>query len=251
MSLLTLFILFIASTFAGLIDAIAGGGGIITIPALLSAGLPPHLALGTNKLQASFGSFSASFQYWRKGLVRLRDCLWGMAFTFLGAVAGTLVIQSLSSGFLKYLIPVFLGVIFLYTLLSPKFGVKESKPKLGTVPFSILFGLLIGFYDGFFGPGTGSFWTVAYLAILGFGLRAAVAHTKIMNFTSNIASLLFFSLHGNVILSIGLLMGLGQFLGAWIGSHVVIHKELKYLRLVFLLVVGATIARLLYVQFFS
>lgn len=251
MSPLVICLLFLASIFAGLIDAIAGGGGIITIPALLSAGLPPHLALGTNKLQASFGSFSASFQYWRKGLVRLGDCLWGIAFTLTGAIIGTIVIQSLSSGFLRYLIPIFLSIIFIYTLFSPSFGAIETKPKLGTFPFSILFGLLLGFYDGFFGPGTGSFWTIAYLAVLGFGLRAAVAHTKVMNFTSNIASLLFFFLRGNVLLPIGLLMGLGQFLGAWIGSHLVIHKELKYLRIVFLVVVGATITRLLYVQFFQ
>jgi len=247
---LTVILLFTASVFAGLIDSIAGGGGIIMIPALLSTGMPPHLALGTNKLQASFGSFSASFQFWRKGLVRIRECAWGIAFTFAGGVTGTVLVQRISSKFLNNLIPVFLLAIFVYTLLSPRFGAEEKKPKMRLIAFSLLFGLLLGFYDGFFGPGTGSFWTIAYLALLGYGLRSAVAHTKVMNFTSNIASLLFFFLNGNVLVPIGLLLGLGQFVGAWIGSHVVIHKELKYLKAVFLIVVGSTIARLLYVQYF-
>lgn len=247
----TLILLGFAGILAGFIDSIAGGGGIITVPALLSAGLPPHLALGTNKLQSSFGSFTATLRYRRNRLVRIRRTVWGIVFTALGAAIGTLTIQHIAPDFLQKAIPLFLLAVFLYMLLSPKAGSQRSRARLSPLIFYILMGLSIGFYDGFFGPGTGSFWTVAFVVLLGHELKEATAHTKVMNFTSNAVSLAAFALGGHVVLIPGLVMGVGEVIGAGLGSHLVIRRGVGFIRGFFLTVVAVTMARLLYVTYFS
>jgi len=243
---ITLLLLFAAALFGGFVDSIAGGGGIITLPALLAAGVPPHLALGTNKLQASFGSFTAAWRYRRGGMFRLRDLRWGIACTALGAVAGTVTIQLLPADLLARLIPVLLAVIFVYMLVNPRLGEGARPQRLAPAGFYLLFGGLIGFYDGFFGPGTGSFWVVAFVIWMGFDLRKATGHTKALNFTSNFVSLATFLLGGHLVLVAGLLMGAGQVAGAWLGSHLVLKRGTGFVRLLFLAVVAATIAKLLW-----
>ncbi|WP_104691875.1 TSUP family transporter [Helicobacter heilmannii] len=229
---------------AGLVDSIAGGGGLITVPTLLALGIPPHLALATNKLQSSFGSFSAALNFCLKGIVSLKEVAFGVACVVVGASCGTTLILHLKADLLRLLIPLFLSLIFLYTLLSPKMGEGDRLAKLKPALFYGVFGVLLGFYDGFFGPGTGSFWTFALVFLLGFNLKKATAHTKIFNFTSNIISLSVFLIGGHVIWAVGLLMGVGQMLGAWVGSNLVVYKEVKFIRKVFLCVVGATILKL-------
>lgn len=240
------FIFFGAGLLAGFVDSIAGGGGIITVPVLLASGMPPHLALGTNKLQSSFGSFTASFNYIHKGLVRVRDVWQGVAFTFLGASLGTASILFLNPEFLNKFIPLMLIAIFLYTLFGPKVGEVDRHSILKPTLFYLIFGLLIGFYDGFFGPGTGAFWTIAIVTLLGLNLKNATATTKVMNFTSNIVSLGVFIIGGKVLWIIGILMGSGQILGAYLGSTLVVKKEVKFIRTFFLTVVGITILKLIY-----
>ena len=243
--------LFLVSCFAGFVDSIAGGGGLITMPALLSVGIPPHLALGTNKLQSSFGSFTSSLRYSRYGLVDLKETLVGVFFTALGATLGTLAVQHISAVFLSHLILVMLVILFFYTLFTPKFGVHNNLHRIPHLLFYLIFGLLIGFYDGFFGPGTGSFWTIAFVVILGLNLKAATAHTKVMNFTSNIVSLAVFAWHAQVLFIVGLLMGIGQVLGAMLGTHLVIRKEVRFIRIFFLGVVAATLLKIIYDNYFS
>lgn len=243
-------IFFLTGTFAGFVDSIAGGGGIITVPVLLASGLPPHLALGTNKLQSSFGSFTASLNYMHKGLVNLKDVLVGILFTFIGAVLGTASILHLDASFLEKFIPLMLIVIFLYTLFSPKMGENDRHRLMSENLFYLVFGLAIGFYDGFFGPGTGSFWTIALVALLGLNLKSATARTKIMNFTSNIVSLIVFVIGGKVVWIIGILMGIGQMFGAYLGSTLVVKKEIKFVKTFFLVVVGVTILKLFYSSYF-
>lgn len=250
MSIPTLILLSVAGTLAGFIDSIAGGGGIITVPALLSAGLPPHLALGTNKLQSSFGSFTATLRYRRSGLVRIRRTIWGIAFTAVGAVVGTVTIQRISPAFLQKAIPLFLMAVFIYMLFSPKAGAQRSRARLAPLLFYALMGLAIGFYDGFFGPGTGSFWTVAFVVLRGHELKEATAHTKVMNFTSNVVALAAFAIGGHVVLIPGLVMGAGEVLGAYLGSHLVIRRGVGFIRAFFLVVVAVTTARLIYVTYF-
>ncbi len=249
MSVQTLLMLGLAATLAGFVDAIAGGGGIITVPALLAAGLPPHLALGTNKLQSTFGSLTATVRYRHGGLVRIRRTVLGIAFTAVGAALGTRAIQHLSAAFLTRVIPLLLLAVFIYVLAAPRLGETRRASRLPAWQFYALVGLGIGFYDGFFGPGTGSFWAVAFVSLLGQDLKEATAHTKVMNFTSNAVSLVVFALGGYVVVLPGLIMGLGEIAGASLGAHAVIHRPVGFVRTFFLVVVAATIARLLWVTY--
>lgn len=217
-------LLFIAAFVAGFIDAIAGGGGLITIPALLSAGIPPAMALGTNKLQACGGSFSASLYFIRKKAVDLRRLKWLIALTFFGAACGTIVVQLIDISFLKVALPFLIIAIAAYFLFSPSISDQDSKQRISYTLFGFTAALGIGFYDGLFGPATGSFFTLAFVLLLGFNLTKAVAHAKVLNFTSNIASLIFFILGGAVLWKIGLLMMFGQLIGGNLGARMVVTK---------------------------
>lgn len=231
---------------AGFVDAIAGGGGIITIPVLLAVGFDPHLALGTNKLQACFGSCTASIHYARSDLVDVRQTVSGILFTAMGALVGTVTIQLIDADFLRLVLPALLTAIFVYLLFSPTAGRLDSHPVVRPFAFYLLAGLAIGFYDGFFGPGTGSFWTMAFVVFMGHNLKKATAHTKIMNATSNLVSLAAFMIGGKVLLLPGVIMGAGQLLGATLGAHMVIRKGTKFVRIFFLCVVAITIGKLIY-----
>ncbi|MGE5499577.1 MAG: TSUP family transporter [Syntrophothermus sp.] len=243
-------LLFITGLTAGLVDAVAGGGGLITIPIMLSLGIPPHYVLGTNKFQASFGSFTASFYYVRKGGVELKKAVKGIAFTFIGAALGTYAVTLVSSSLLNDLIPFLLTGIIIYTLVTPKLGEADKEARLSQNVFYMIFGLLLGFYDGFFGPGTGSFWAMAFVILLGFNLTKATGYTKVMNFTSNIVSFVIFIAGGFVILSAGLSMAAGQIIGSKIGAGLVIKRGAKFIRPVFITMVILTTLKLLYNRFF-
>jgi uncharacterized protein len=241
--------LFSAGLVAGLIDSMAGGGGLITIPVLLGMGMPPQTALGTNKLQGTFGSGSAMLHFARAGAVNLRDCAAGVAWTAVGAALGTMAVQTLDPAFLRRAIPLLLIAIALTMLFSPRLGMADVRERMGKNPFYLLFGLAIGFYDGFFGPATGTFWAMAFVLCLGFNLTRATAYTKVMNFTSNLVSLVFFLAAGFVSLPEGIVMGLGQFAGARIGSRLVITRGSRFIRPVFIAVVVAVSAKLLWQNF--
>lgn len=244
-SAITLLLLFCAAFVAGLVDAIAGGGGLITVPVLLGVGMPPQVALGTNKLQASFGSGSAMLHFLRAGTVRLQDCWNGILWTAVGSGLGVLAVQLLDTGFLRRLIPWLLGTIALYTLITPKLGQEDIHARWKAGPFFLLFGLGIGFYDGFLGPGTGTFWAMAFMLLLGYSMVKATATTKVMNFTSNIIALFFFLLAGQVQIVEGLVMGVGQFLGARIGARLVVLKGAKFVRPIFITMVLAVLVKLI------
>ncbi|PJG85832.1 TSUP family transporter [Conservatibacter flavescens] len=217
-------ILFAVALIAGFIDAIAGGGGLITIPALLATGMPPALALGTNKLQACGGSFSASLYFIRQRAVKLSEVWHLILLTFIGAVIGTVLIQQIDSSVLKGILPILIIAIGLYFLFTPKLGEEDRQQRISYWGFALTIGLGVGFYDGFFGPGTGSFFSLAFVMLLGFNLAKATAHAKVLNFTSNVASLLFFLIGGHVMWSVGLIMMLGQFIGANLGAKMVLTK---------------------------
>ncbi len=239
-------LLFVAALAAGFVDSIAGGGGLITIPVLLSLGLDPQSALGTNKLQAPFGSGSAAWHYAQAGAVPLRDCVRGFVFSIIGAAMGALVVQQLEPSFLRRFIPVLLVAVAAYMLFKPRLGDRDLHPRLARGWFDLTFGLLIGFYDGFFGPGTGTFWAMAFVLGLGFNLTRATAYTKVMNFASNLSAIAVFLISGKVVLAAGLIMGLGQLLGARLGSRMVIGKGTKLIRPVFITVCLLLTAKLLY-----
>lgn len=246
LTLVTYIALMGAGFLAGLIDSVAGGGGLIALPALLFAGLPPQLALGTNKLQGSFGTLAAAWNYIRNGQASLTSGWTGIAFTFTGAAAGAVIVQSLDPGIIRPLIPLLLFAVFIYTLISKNLGSVDCKARMGSTAFYITSGLCLGFYDGFFGPGTGSFWTIAFILLLGFNMTKATGYTKIMNFTSNIVALAMFAAGGNVSYQVGLTMAVGQILGARVGSGLAIKKGVKFIRPIFMSVVFLTIVRLVY-----
>ena len=214
-------LLFVVGMLAGGVDAISGGGGLLTVPALLAVGLTPLQALATNKLQAPFGTLIATINFFRKGHIELAAMLPVILFTAVGAVLGSLAVQESNPQFLINLIPFLLLAVALYFLLYHQVGASDSNPRLNPLLFQGVMGLSLGFYDGFFGPGTGSFWILAFVTLLGFNLVKATAHTKVVNLTSNISSLLFFILGGHVIWAVGVSMAAGQLLGGYLGSHMV------------------------------
>src|ERR1044071_209418 len=241
--------LFATGFAAGFVDSIAGGGGLITLPVLLSLGMPAPDALGTNKLQACFGSGSATFHYSAAGLIRWRDCRDGIIFTAIGAITGSILVLRVDPGFLRQAIPVLLIAIALYLLLKPNIGAAATAPRIRLISFNLVFGLAIGFYDGFFGPGTGSFWAMAYMLLLGFDLTRATAHTKVMNFTSNLGSLAVFLCGNHVWFLSGTVMGIGQLLGARLGSRAVIKQGGRLIRPIFISIVLIISLKLLYTAF--
>ncbi|MCF1427198.1 MAG: TSUP family transporter [Shewanella sp.] len=242
-------LLFATAAVAGFIDAIAGGGGLLTIPALMWAGLPPATALGTNKLQASGGSFFASLYFIRKGMVKLSDLKLPLACAFSGAALGTIVVQQIDTSVLEVLLPFLILGIAAYIMFSPKVTDDDKNRVLTPTAFSFTAALGVGIYDGFFGPGTGSFFALAFVMLAGFGLAKATAHAKLLNFSANISSLLFFALGGKVIWTLGLLMLLGQALGATAGSRMVVTKGSKIIKPLVLTTSLLMSAKLLYQQF--
>jgi uncharacterized membrane protein YfcA len=242
-------ILFLGGFSAGFVDSIAGGGGLISLPVLLSTGMPPQLALGTNKLQGTFGTLSSSYHYIRSGKVDLNESVAGIVFTFIGAAIGAWFIQMLDPGFTKHIIPILLMAVFAYTVISRDLGFKRRDALMPHRWFYLVFGLALGFYDGFFGPGTGSFWTAALMVLLGYDMTRAAGATRIMNFTSNVVALSVFIIGHNVLYSAGICMALGQILGARIGSNLAIKKGARFIRPIFLTVVFLTITRLGYVYY--
>lgn len=250
LSLLSFILLFLTGLVAGFVDSIAGGGGLISLPVLLSVGMPPQLALGTNKLQGSFGTLASSITFIRKGTVKLNESAHGIVFTFMGAVLGAWSIQQIDAGFIQHIIPVMLLFVFFYTLFSRELGTRPGHPKMNTNLFFTLFGLGLGFYDGFFGPGTGSFWTGGLLIVMGMDMTKAAGTTRIMNFTSNIVALSVFIIGGNVLYSAGFCMAAGQVIGARAGSGLAIKKGASFIRPIFLTMVFLTIVRLIIVNYF-
>jgi len=237
--------LFVVALLAGTMDTIAGGGGLLTVPILMSLGWTPQVALGTNKFQASFGSGSATYHFAKAGAIAWRECLWGILFTVVGSVGGTYLVGQLPADLLKRVIPYLLVAMAFYVLMSPRLGHEVGRARMRPFAFHLLFGLGIGFYDGFFGPGTGSFWALGYMLLLGFEMKRATAQTKVMNFTSNVLSLVVFAAMGCIVLAPGLVMAVGQFLGGRIGAKLVLTRGAKLIRPVFVAVAILLAAKLL------
>ena len=229
----------------GFIDAIAGGGGLIMMPALLFAGVPPIEALGTNKLQSMFGTATAFRNFAAKKLVDWRQHKGTMALVFIGASVGVIAVQSIDAGALRLIIPLLLVAVALYVLVSPRMGDEEAHERVGARGYGPVAGA-IGAYDGFFGPGTGSFFTATLVGLRGLGLTRATALTKLLNLTSNLASVLFFALGGKILWLLGLSMAAGAMLGGYIGSHTAMRFGAAVIRPLLVTLSLALTARLLW-----
>jgi uncharacterized protein len=234
-----------AAFLAGFMDAIAGGGGLVTVPALLLAGFSPVEALGTNKLQGLFGSGSATLSYAAKGHVDLRKQLPSAVLSLLGAIAGALLATVLPGEWLRAALPALLIAIAFYFLLKPSMDDIDRAQRMTPFLFGLTVVPLIGFYDGLFGPGTGSFFMLAFVALAGHGVLKATAHTKLLNFASNIGGFAAFALVGAVSWKIGLMMGVAQFIGARIGAGLAMKKGARLIKPLLIAVCLALAVRLL------
>ena len=242
-------LLLLTGLVAGLVDAIAGGGGLIALPVLLATGMSPVEALATNKLQGSFGTLAATRYFVRKKLVDLKQMRLMIGCTFIGAVSGTILIQLLDANLLAKVMPLLLVAIALYFMFSPRISDQDSEKRISEALFAFLFTTAIGFYDGFFGPGTGTFFTLAFVSLAGFSLARATAHTKVLNFTSNIASLLFFAIGGHIVWVAGFIMAAGQFVGGQLGAKLVVTKGTRLVRPLIVMVTLLMSTKLLIDQF--
>lgn len=250
LDLTTILLLGGVALLAGFIDAIAGGGGMLVMPALLGIGMPPHLVIGTNKLVGTFGTFSASLTFIRKGLFQ-PTLWWAMSFgTGVGAGLGAMLIYLMSAGVLKKLLPLAILLASAYLIwprrTPPALTSPESAlPQPPRRSVKLLTGGLIGFYDGFIGPGTGAFWMAAAMKLFHLDLVAAAGVARFMNFISNLTALATFMLLGNIDYALGLSMGMLLMIGAFIGAHSAIRYGAPFIRPVFLIVVALMAGRLL------
>jgi hypothetical protein len=219
-----LLFLFLVAVCAGWIDTIAGGGGLLALPALLFAGLDPATTIATNKLQGTAGTLISSQYFIRKKIVSLNSMKTMIATTFIGSIFGSWIVLQINPVILTWILPFLLIATGLYVLLSQNFNDSQKKQILKPLLFALSLAPLIGLYDGFFGPGTGSFLALAFVSLLGFGLSKATAHAKVLNFTSNVASLLFFISFGNISWIAGSVMICGQLIGASLGAKTVLKK---------------------------
>ncbi|MGB7271616.1 MAG: TSUP family transporter [Albidovulum sp.] len=221
---LDLVLLLVATAFvAGIVDSIAGGGGLITVPALLLAGVPPVQALATNKLQGAFGAGTAAISYAARGHVDLRRQIWPALLAFFAACLGAAVVPLVPTGTLRMILPVILIGIAIFFALKPGLTDKDRVQRMVPAVFAATIVPLIGFYDGLVGPGAGAFYMIGFVLLAGHGVLKATAHTKLLNFASNIGGLLAFALVAAPLWGLGLAMGLSQIAGAYIGARLAMH----------------------------
>jgi hypothetical protein len=248
LSLETYALLTAAGMLAGFIDAIAGGGGLVTVPALLASGIPPINALATNKLQSVFSLITSFWRYLRSGLIDVRRYAAVAVLVFICSMAGAWVVQRVPNDALGKLMPVLIICVVAYMVFSPRMTDADSRARL-TVRGYAPVGGAIGFYDGFFGPGAGSFFTTSLVALKGMGLRRASANTKLFNLASNGASVLIFMASGKTLWLLGFVMAAGSITGAWIGAHLAIRHGAAVIRPLLILVSLGLTARLIWQNF--
>lgn len=204
---------------AGFVDAIAGGGGLIALPAMLALGIPPVGALATNKAQGVIGTLMAVWTYARGGYVRFGALVIAIATTFAGSYTGAFVVKQLDTSVLEIGVPVLLIGVAAYFTLAPRLSDVDGAARLSFAAFVPVMGFLLGFYDGIFGPGTGSFFTMGFIVLFGLGVTRAAANTKVLNAASNLGALALFMLAGDVLWPVVIVMAIGQIAGGHLGAR--------------------------------
>lgn len=241
---LVIALLTVTALLAGTVDAIAGGGGLITLPALLTAGLPPHLALGTNKGQSVWGSGAALVAFWRAGHVDRKQAAFAFPLGLIGSLVGAQLVLLISPAALRpIVIAMLIGAAALLLVRKPG---RAPEPGDGRPWIAAALALVIGAYDGFFGPGTGTFLIVGFVALCGMGLVRATADAKVVNFASNLAAVAAFAREGSVMWELALPMAAGQLVGGLIGARLAIKGGATLIRIMVLIVSGALVIKLAY-----
>jgi uncharacterized protein len=243
----TVVLLVLAAFAAGWVDAVVGGGGLIQLPALLLVpGMPTVQALATNKLSSAMGTATSATTYYRRVHPHLGTALPTAAVAALGSAGGALIASAVPDGVLEPVILVALVVVAVYTLLRPAVGGATQLRFSGhrhTV-IAMLVGAVIGFYDGIAGPGTGAFLVFALVGLLGYAFLEASATAKIINLATNVGALVVFTIDGSVLWTLGLVMGLANLAGGYLGARTAVSAGSRFVRIVFLAVVGVLIVRL-------
>lgn len=225
-----LLLLFAAAILAGFVDSIAGGGGLITVPCLLLVGLPPLEALATNKVQGPFGAASATIAYARRGHVKLKTQLPMALIAFVAGGTGALIASHVPGKFLGTAIPFLLIAIALFFAFKPNLSDSDSTQRITPALFAVTAVPFVALYDGIFGPGAGSFYMLGFVLLAGFGMLKATAHTKLLNLGSNLGSLAVFAINGAILWKVGLIMGVGQLIGAQLGSRLAMRSGAKIIK---------------------
>jgi len=234
---------------AGLIDSIAGGGGLISLPAYWSIGIPPHTALGTNKFSSCCGTVFSTARYFHAGMIDVPVALWSAIAALLGSWLGARVALLVSAAFLNYMLVILIPALAVLTLVRKDIGQKNhsSRLKLGyRIGLGACAGLIIGFYDGFFGPGTGTFLILIYAVLLKYDFVVANANTKVVNLASNIAALVTFAIAGKILYAIAVPGALCGIAGNLIGSRLVVKKGNRLIRIIFILALLLLLGRIVY-----
>lgn len=238
---------------AAFIDSCVGGGGLISLPALLGLGIPPYLALGTNKIAGTISSATSSATFISLGKFDKRLILYLFPVSLIGSMIGAKTVLFVPQEALKILVIVMMGIIFVYTLLNKRFG--HDPNFKGLTPFTLSLGIpftfLIGFYDGFFGPGAGSFFVFLMVLLFGYDFVTAAGNGRILNLASNIAALTVFILEGKVIWITGLTMGVAMIVGATLGARMAVKTGVRYVRPLFLIVSISLITKMVYELIFA
>ena len=247
MSSWTIAALALAALFAGTVDAIAGGGGLITLPALLAAGLPPQLAIGTNKGGSMWGSGAASVAFWRAGRIDRKQALLAFPLGFAGSLIGANLVLGISKDALRPVVIamlIFAAIVMIVRKPKRTDDADVDTPKRLAIAAVIAFA--IGAYDGFFGPGTGTFLIVGFVSFCGRSLLNASADAKIVNFASNLAAVAIFARRDVIVWEIAIPMAAGQLIGGVVGTRLALFGGAKIVRVMVLVVSGALIAKLMY-----
>lgn len=243
-----LFFLCAAGFMAAFVDSIAGGGGIISIPAIMAIGIPPHLALGTNKLGAFFGTLTSTITYSKSKKIYFPLMKYLIPFTFIGAVLGVETVLSINEQALEIIILVLILLIAIYTIRKKELG--ASNEFKGLTKKNIALGCIlvfsIGFYDGMFGPGSGSFLLFIFISIYKFDYSISAGNGRILNFASCMASLLTFALNGSVDFAMGIPYAISMILGGYAGTKFAIKKGAKVIKPIFIAIALALTIKMLY-----
>ena len=227
--------LFFVGVVAGFLDTLVGGGGLLAVPALLLSGIPPIYVLGTNKFQGSMGTGIATFLLFRKKKLDWNSVKNLMFASFIGSIVGGVIIQFVDTQFLSFVIPIVLVFIAIYFIISPKpkSTVGNSKPNKKFELFAVP---VVGFYDGMFGPGAGSFFAMTGVMLKKLEIIQATILAKPLNFASNIAGFIVFFSFGHIAFLIGLLMMIGQMIGAFFGTHYLLKANPLIIRLLIVII---------------
>jgi len=248
LEILDFIFLCLAGFIAAAVDSIAGGGGLISLPAILAVGVPPHLALGTNKFASTCASFTSTLTFAKSKKIYMPLIKYQIPCTLVGASLGVYTALKLDPAMLQMMILFLIFAVAIYTIIKKDFGAEDKFQGLDkkNIILGCLFAFGLGFYDGFFGPGTGSFLIFLFISVFGFDFTIAAGNGKILNFVSNVTSLVLFAISGNIMYMAGIPMAIFMILGARVGTKIAIKNGAKVIKPIFVTIALVLTAKLLY-----